>query len=263
MPPYLDIIRVTKQFDLDGSSVTAIEDVSLQLERGEFGAIIGPSGCGKSTLLRMAADIIQPTAGHIMLDGRPPADARRRHRIGFVFQDATLLPWRSVLQNVELPLAIVGRKAAGNTSPRELIELVGLKGFESARPAQLSGGMQQRAAIARALVLEPEILLLDEPFGALDELLRQRMNLEMLRIWSKTRTTALLVTHSIAEAVFMADQVFVMSARPGRMAAKISVGLPRPRTLSMMASADFFARVNEVRAALFQGEEIAVPENAG
>jgi NitT/TauT family transport system ATP-binding protein len=255
---YLDVLRVRKEFALDGHSVLAIDDVSLQLSRGEFGAIIGPSGCGKSTLLRMVADIVEPSAGTITVNGRPPRDMRLGNRVGFVFQEATLLPWRTVLQNIELPLAIVGRKAAASVSPRALIELVGLDGFESARPAQLSGGMQQRVAIARALVLEPEILLLDEPFGALDEIMRQRMNLELLRIWSENQTTAMLVTHSIAEAVFMADRIFVMSPRPSRISAQITVDLPRPRRLAMMASPQFFEYVNRVRDALFQGDELAI-----
>lgn len=254
MDPHLKFTRVTKEFDLEGRVFTALSDVSLRLKRGEFGAIIGPSGCGKSTLLRMAADIVQPTAGSITIDGRAPAELRARHKVGFVFQEATLLPWRTVFDNVALPIRIVGKNFADAADPAALIELVGLEGFERARPQQLSGGMQQRVAIARALVLRPEILLLDEPFGALDEIIRQRMNLELLRIWSESRTTALLVTHSIAEAAFMADRVFVMSTNPGRILREIEIDLPRPRAISMMRSAAFADRVNGLRDVLFDAE---------
>ncbi|WP_421996429.1 ABC transporter ATP-binding protein [Reyranella sp.] len=254
MDSHLEFVRVTKEFDLDGKSFTALSDVSLALRRGEFGAIIGPSGCGKSTLLRMAADIVEPTAGRITIDGRPPSELRARHKVGFVFQEATLLPWRSVLENVALPIRIVGKGHSDAADPAALVRLVGLEGFESARPRQLSGGMQQRVAIARALVLQPEILLLDEPFGALDEIIRQRMNLELLRIWSESRTTALLVTHSIAEAAFMADRIFVMSTRPGRILREIEIDLPRPRAISMMRSLEFADCVNNLRDVLFGAE---------
>ena len=239
-----------------GAGVTALQDVSLMVPAGRFAAIIGPSGCGKSTLLRLVADILPPSSGSIAIGGAPPRAARRDHAIGFVFQQPTLLPWRTVRQNVALPLDIVGRRSARRSSrtPDELLDLVGLSGFAQSLPSELSGGMQQRAAIARALVLQPDVLLLDEPFGALDEITRQRMNLELLRIWASSGTTALLVTHSIAEAVFMADEVVVMSARPGRVTATLPVGLPRPRTLAMMRTAAFFAGVNQVRDALF-GQE--------
>jgi len=254
MDQHLKFTRVTKEFDIEGRTFTALADVSLGLRRGEFGAIIGPSGCGKSTLLRMAADIVEPTAGRITIDGRPPAELRARHKVGFVFQEATLLPWRTVLDNVALPIRIVGKGFADAADPAALVRLVGLEGFEGARPRQLSGGMQQRVAIARALVLKPEILLLDEPFGALDEIIRQRMNLELLRIWSESRTTALLVTHSIAEAAFMADRVFVMATRPGRIVREIEIDLPRPRATSMMRSAAFTDCVNGLREILLEAE---------
>ena len=248
---FLEIACIRMHYRLGRETVTALDGVSLALEAGEFGAVIGPSGCGKSTLLRLIADIAAPSGGAIRIGGAPPAQARREHAIGFVFQQPTLLRWRSVLANVSLPLEVAGRRPRGGATPSELIEMVGLRGFEHARPAQLSGGMQQRVAIARALVMSPRILLLDEPFGALDEITRQRLNMEMLRVWRETGTTALLVTHSIAEAVFMSQRIFVMSSRPGRITTTITVPLPQPRDLSALATQDAFATENAVRAALF------------
>jgi NitT/TauT family transport system ATP-binding protein len=245
---YVTVDGVGMDFSIDGSTVRALDEVSLGLARGSFSSIIGPSGCGKSTLLRLVADILVPSQGSIAIEGLPPGEARRDRRIGFVFQEATLLPWRTVLANIALPIEIVGsRPGAGAQSPESLLKLVGLQGFENALPQQLSGGMQQRAAIARALVLQPDVLLLDEPFGALDEITRQKMNLELLRIWQETNTTALLVTHSIAEAVFMSDRVFVMSPRPGRIVRTVDVALPRPRAVEHMRSPVFSALVNEIR----------------
>ena len=243
-------------FQRRGESVIALQEIDLKVPAARFVSIIGPSGCGKSTLLRLIADILTPSAGTIAIGGAPPRAARQEHAIGFVFQQPTLLPWRTVRQNVALPLDVVGRRSSRRSTrtPDDLLELVGLAGFADALPAELSGGMQQRAAIARALVLEPDVLLLDEPFGALDEITRQRLNLELLRIWTESRTTALLVTHSIAEAVFMSDEVVVMSPRPGRVIAHITVPLPRPRTLAMMREPAFHAAVDAVRDALF-GQE--------
>jgi NitT/TauT family transport system ATP-binding protein len=253
----LSVASVSKSFEIDGRRIEALRNIDLSLEQGQFGALIGPSGCGKSTLLRLVADIAAPDAGSITIGGLPPSRARQEHQIGFVFQDPTLLPWRTVLENVRLPLEVVGTKSAGEASPLDLINLVGLGGFEHARPAQLSGGMQQRAAIARALVLSPEILLLDEPFGALDEISRHRMNLELLRIWARTGTTALMVTHSIQEAVFMADKIFVLAARPGRIVDTIAVEIERPRRLSQMNAAAFTAAVDRVRNSLF-GDQVGM-----
>jgi NitT/TauT family transport system ATP-binding protein len=252
----ISIEQASVVFQRRGETVTALQDVTLHVPAERFVSIIGPSGCGKSTLLRLIADILPPTSGRIAIGGAPPRDARREHAIGFVFQQPTLLPWRTVRQNVALPLDVVGRTSArrSDRTPDQLLELVGLSGFAGALPGELSGGMQQRAAIARALVLQPDVLLLDEPFGALDEITRQRMNLEMLRIWTESRTTALLVTHSIAEAVFMSDEVVVMSPRPGRVTVTLPIGLPRPRTLAMMRSPPFFDAVNQVRDALFGNE---------
>jgi NitT/TauT family transport system ATP-binding protein len=248
---------VTMVYHGSGDSVIALERVNMHVPTGQFASIIGPSGCGKSTLLRLIADILQPHSGQVTLGSDTPRAARHDHALGFVFQSPTLLPWRTVRQNVELPLDVVGRNSTRRSarSTDELIELVGLRSFEKALPHQLSGGMQQRVAIARALVLTPDVLLLDEPFGALDEITRQRMNLEMLRIWAESGTTALLVTHSIGEAIFMSDQVYVMSARPGRIVSVVDVPLPRPRTLDMMRSHVFFDCVNRVRDGLFGNEE--------
>ncbi|MCX5496157.1 ABC transporter ATP-binding protein [Kaistia dalseonensis] len=258
----ITIDHVTKNFAIDGRSVTAIDDISLKFPSGSFSALIGPSGCGKSTLLRLVADILAPSAGKITIGGTPPDEARRRHEIGFVFQDASLLPWRSVMDNIALPLEIAGGPIGDGPRPETLIRLVGLSGFENAKPAQLSGGMQQRVSIARALVLRPKILLLDEPFGALDEITRQRMNMELLRIWQETGTTAILVTHTIGEAVFMADQVHVLAAHPGRLVTTIDVDLPRPRALAMLQTPAFNHLENAVRAALFGDELKAEPEPA-
>ena len=254
----LSVEGVTKSFDIDGRTVEVMGPLDLSLKKGEFGALIGPSGCGKSTLLRMIADIFPPTSGRITVGGVTPSAARLDHDIGFVFQHPTLLPWRSVIDNIRLPLEIVGKSGRlSGATPQELIDLVGLSGFEQARPAQLSGGMQQRAAIARALVLSPRLLLLDEPFGALDEIVRYRMNLELLRIRAEINTTSLMVTHSIQEAVFMSDRVFVLAARPGRIVDIVEVELERPRKLSQMNSAAFTDAVNRVRTSLF-GEALGM-----
>jgi NitT/TauT family transport system ATP-binding protein len=252
----INVQQISMVFHGRGDPVIALEKVDLRVPPGQFAAIIGPSGCGKSTLLRLIADIVKPHAGSITLGGDTPRVARHAHALGFVFQAATLLPWRSVRQNIELPLDVVGRssKRRSSRSSSDLLELVGLSGFADALPNQLSGGMQQRAAIARALILDPDVLLLDEPFGALDEITRQKMNLELLRIWSEARTTALLITHSIAEAVFMSDRIHIMSARPGRITSVIDVPLGRPRGLEMMRSPEFFDCVNAVRDGLF-GQE--------
>ncbi|MEO1017183.1 MAG: ABC transporter ATP-binding protein [Pseudomonadota bacterium] len=250
----IELSRVTMEFDLEGEKLRALDDINLRFEEGGFHALIGPSGCGKSTLLRLVADILQPSAGTIKVSDQRPATAREAHEIGFVFQSPTLLPWRSVRDNIVLPAEVAGASVAARNVD-DLIELVGLKGFEEARPAQLSGGMQQRVAIARALVLRPKILLMDEPFGALDEITRQRMNLELLRIWRESATTAILVTHTISEAVFMADQVVVLAARPGRVQTIIPIDLARPRALGLTQTSAFNRLENEVRAALF-GHEI-------
>ena len=235
----------------DGSVMTALEGIDLDIRRGEFVSLIGPSGCGKSTLLRIIGDLIKPSSGTAIVNGKPAERARRDRDYGVVFQAPVLFDWRTVEDNVKLPLEIQGVDSARRRAKAaEMLDLVELDDFHHHYPWQLSGGMQQRVAIARALAFEPAILLMDEPFGALDEMTRERMNSEVQRIWDRTRTTIVFVTHSIPEAVFMSSRVVVMSPRPGRIAKVIDIDLPRPRDEETRESERYFELVTEVREAL-------------
>lgn len=234
--------------------LTALEDISLEIGAGEFWTILGPSGCGKSTMLRLVSDLVPPATGSVEILGKTTEAARLAREFAFVFQDATLLPWRNALKNVELPLEI-GRKRGieiprGDRTPRELLELVGLKGREDAAPNELSGGMRQRVAIARALVCQPKLLLMDEPFGALDEMTRDHLNLQLLDIWRETGTTILFVTHSIPEAVFLGQKVLMLQAHPGRVKEIVPIDLPFPREIAMREQPDFNAYCGRLRRLL-------------
>lgn len=249
--PLVAVDRVSKRFvTRGGAEVVALKGVSLDIPRDQFVTLVGPSGCGKSTLLKLIAGVDHPSEGEIRLDQRKLTGPLRE--IGMVFQRAVLLPWRSVMENVLFPIQMLGwplrdyRKQA-----QELIDMVGLAGFENALPSELSGGMQQRVSICRALIYDPKILLMDEPFGALDAMTREDLSIELLRIWHERRKTVLFVTHSISEAVLLADRVIVMTPRPGQIVRDITIDLPRPRSLETEHTPEFGHYVQAIRSTIY------------
>ena len=254
MSNVVELSGVAKSF---AGGTVALTGIDLEIGEREFISLIGPSGCGKSTLLRIIGDLIEPSSGTVRVNGKPAREARRDHDYGIVFQDAVLYEWRTVAKNIALPLELAGwdrRRRAERV--REMMELVELGGFADHHPWQLSGGMQQRVSIARALSFDPALLLMDEPFGALDEMTRERLNLELLRIWQASGSTIVFVTHSISEAVFLSTRVVVMSARPGRISDVIPIDLPVPRSAATREEPRFFELVTRVREALHLGSDL-------
>jgi NitT/TauT family transport system ATP-binding protein len=250
----VSINGVSKQFK--GGTI-ALQGIDLEIEQGEFISLIGPSGCGKSTLLRIIGDLIEPSEGAVTVNGKSARQARRDHDYGIVFQDSVLYDWRTVGRNIALPLELAGwDRDRRKQRVDEMLELVELQGFSDHHPWQLSGGMQQRVSIARALSFDPALLLMDEPFGALDEMTRERLNAELLRIWEASGSTVVFVTHSIAEAVFLSTRVVVMSARPGQVSKLIPIDLPQPRTGTTREDPRFFELATEVREALHMGHDM-------
>jgi NitT/TauT family transport system ATP-binding protein len=261
--PAVVIDAVSKEFETAHGRMQALDTVSLTIGAGEFVSIIGPSGCGKTTLLRSMAHLDTPTSGDIRINGKTPNQARLDRDFAFVFQSAGLLDWRTALDNVMLPLELLREdRQVARQRAYALLELVGLTGFERSMPRQLSGGMQQRVSLARALSLDPKVLLMDEPFGALDQITRERMNLELLRIWGQSQMTVVFVTHNIREAVLLSDRIVVMTARPGRIQGILQVNLPRPRTVGIRDSEAFVALELEGEKLLERGMGHGDPQPA-
>jgi NitT/TauT family transport system ATP-binding protein len=250
----IEISGLSLRFNTADGPVQALSDINLKVARGEFVSFIGPSGCGKTTLLRAVADLEAPTSGTIRVNSLSPHEARANRAYGYVFQAPALYPWRTVARNIALPLEIMGfSKAERQARIAKGLELVNLSGFGGKYPWQLSGGMQQRASIARALSFDPDLLLMDEPFGALDEIVRDMLNQQLLRLWDVTGKTVLFVTHSIPEAVFLSTHIVVMSPRPGRIYDVIHCNFPRDRTLDIRETPEFLAIANRVRQGLREG----------
>jgi NitT/TauT family transport system ATP-binding protein len=254
----IDISNLSLTFETSDGPVQAVSEIDLAIEWGEFVSLIGPSGCGKTTLLRVIADLETATSGKITVNGLTPSEARLERAYGYVFQAPALYPWRTIARNIALPLEIMGlSKGERKDRVSRNLDLVNLTGFENRFPWQLSGGMQQRASIARALAFDPDLLLMDEPFGALDEIVRDKLNEQLLRLWNKTQKTVVFVTHSIPEAVFLSTKIVVMSPRPGRIHDVIDCGFPRDRTLEIRETPQFLEIANRVRHGLRQGHSYA------
>ncbi|MDN5351485.1 MAG: NitT/TauT family transport system ATP-binding protein [Clostridiales bacterium] len=246
--PEIRIENVSMVYSDNGASVKALDNVSIDIQKGEFISLLGPSGCGKTTLLRIIGDLLQPTSGNVLVCDQTPRQTRMDQKYGIVFQSPVLFDWRTISKNIRLPLEIMKvPREEQNRRIESLLELVGLSKFADHYPHQLSGGMQQRVGIARALAIQPEILLMDEPFSALDEFTREKLNEDVLQIWSKTNKTVVFVTHNIAESVFMSDRVCVLSPHPGRLSAIVDIDLPRPRTKEMRDWPEFNALVAKIR----------------
>jgi NitT/TauT family transport system ATP-binding protein len=231
-----------------GQPVTALQNVNLEIKEGEFISLLGPSGCGKTTLLRIIADLLQPSIGKVTVRGQSPREVRLQKKYGIVFQNPVLYDWRTVRRNVCMPMELLGMKKPDRTSRvTEMLDLVGLSDFGKHYPYELSGGMQQRVGIARALAINPEILLMDEPFSALDEFTREKLHEDLLNIWNKTNKTIVFVTHNISEAVFLSDRVVVLSPHPGRVSAVIDIDIPRPRNMESKQSKQFYDYITKIR----------------
>ena len=253
-PPHIAVRGLSQVFTSGRRTLTVLAKVDLEVDRGAFVSVIGPSGGGKTTLLRVIGGLMEPTSGDVLVDGVPPFEAQSRKSIGFVFQDPSLLPWRTVLQNISLPLQLNARQSLSDADdPERLLEVVGLAEFRDYYPHQLSGGMRQRVALARALVLNPAVLLMDEPLGALDEITRTVMRYELLRLWELYQKTVVFVTHSIPEAVMISDRVVIMSSQPGHVLQELLIDMPRPREESLERSASFLEYVQHIKEVLSLG----------